>query len=195
MTIVSVIAGDVCDAKERYIAHQCNCVTQQAKGTAGQLFARFKDENVYARRTYLQADEPGTIKCTGRLIHLFAQWGPGKPKAWVDAYRNRKRFAEWVHDDDSKAERQRWFQSCLDAVVAMVGADEVEALPVAFPMGIGCNMAGGDWSTYKSMLEQSKLQCVLYDKNKKKPQEEDEEREHERPSKRMRQSLLVTTQE
>jgi O-acetyl-ADP-ribose deacetylase (regulator of RNase III) len=45
-----VIDGNLLDFHASYIAHQCNCTSKGAKGLAKDLFAKFPQANVYARR-------------------------------------------------------------------------------------------------------------------------------------------------
>lgn len=164
MTITAIHRGDILVSKERCIAHQCNCVTVQSKGFAASLFERFPDENVYVRRGWKKTDVPGTIACTGRLIHLFAQWAPGKPGAYVSFYRSRPN-ADMVKRNDDATEREGWFSACLSELAHVVKDDEL----VAIPMGIGCNMAGGDWPRYETMLKDAKTRFVVYFQNEPTP--------------------------
>ena len=53
--------------------------------------------------------------------------------------------------DDSKEAREEYFQQSLVAFERLVGTPFNGS--VAFPFGIGCNLAGGDWPTYRSMIE------------------------------------------
>jgi hypothetical protein len=39
--------GDLLDATEQFIAHQCNCISQNAGGLAFYLFKKFPYANVY----------------------------------------------------------------------------------------------------------------------------------------------------
>lgn len=128
--------GDLLQANEQYIVHQCNCVTKKAKGLAAAIFEQFPYSNCYVSRT--QNDIPGTIKIFGNgkneryIINLFGQFTGGKPKA-----------------KDSKEMRLQYFHSCLKAISEIPNLQSI-----AFPFHIGCGLAGGDWSEYQSALEQ-----------------------------------------
>lgn len=98
---------------------------------------------------------PGTIKvfCGGpddpTIICLLAQWGPGKPGVWSQYY--PKLY------DDTKENREKWFQMCLAVLDASPQIDHV-----AMPYNIGCGLAGGDWETYKKMIDQMRIKVTLY---------------------------------
>lgn len=132
MSNVTVVDGDICNATEKYIIHQCNCTSKGARGAAQAIFTRFPFANVYKQRNG-KRDVPGTIKICGNgadkryVIALFGQYGWGKA--------DRK--------NDSPERRLQFFKSGL----AKIG--EIEDLQsVAFPYLVGCGSAGGNWDDY-----------------------------------------------
>ncbi len=145
---------------KKTIVHQCNCVTKgsHACGFASEVFSRYDDwANVYLYRT--TPDEPGTInvsrstQVTSRprqVIALFAQRYPGKAK-----YKN-----------DTAAMRLAWFKDCLARIEYLKGTKKPTAL--AFPHGIGCGFAGGDWMMYLTAIREfeaeSHIPCTIYTK-------------------------------
>ena len=141
--------GDLCQATEQYIVHQCNCVKRSAKGLAATLFEKFPYSECYKSRT--QDDIPGTIKVCGNgsnqryIINLFGQFTAGKP-------RNPK---------DTKEMRLQYFNTCLDQISKIPNLQSI-----AFPYRIGCGLAGGDWEDYQAALENFaavvKVPVVLY---------------------------------
>ena len=156
--------GDLLDAKEAFIAQQCNCVTIKSHGLSAAIAKRWPWADVYAKRkpksanTALEPDTPGTIQIikgpdadSHSVVCLFAQWTPGKPGAWTDKYPK-------THDDTTAAQRSEWFRQCLKA---MDDCEEIDG-PVAVPYQIGCGLAGGNWSTYKAVLQEAKTEFVIY---------------------------------
>jgi hypothetical protein len=112
----------------------CNCRTTAAGGLAAAVFAAFPHADIYTDGT---ARSPGSIHIRGGgvgsgdisvrgVINMLAQDLPGKPP---------------THNGESSQQRHLWFQQCLHAMEA-VGS---ELHSVAFPYGIGCGLAGGDW--------------------------------------------------
>lgn len=137
--MLEIFNGDLLEAKEKYIAHQCNCLTQNAVGTAKAIFDKFPHANTYATRT--EPDVLGAIKILGNgqderyVINMFAQYYPGKPK-----YPNS--------DKDGIIVREKMFHRCLLRIAKI---DNLKS--IAFPWKIGCNLGGGDWDHYLGTLK------------------------------------------
>lgn len=135
------VGGDlIAFSKAQYIAHQCNCVTTDSAGIARAIFTAFPHANIYAeRKNSGTKSKPGTIDICGNgdderpVINLFAQYYPGKAK----------------YDNDSAEKRIEWMKQCLAKIYNM--RDQIKS--IAFPHGMGCNLAGGDWEIYRSMIK------------------------------------------
>lgn len=148
--IVIIPGGDILEAEETIIAHQCNCVTTTGKGLAKVLFDAYPEANVYKNRR--EHDTPGTNKVikTGNktIVNMFAQFKPGKPSGV-----------------DNKKTRLMFFESCLNQIDIKAGDR------IAMPYLIGCDLAGGNWTNYYSTLsnwaESNDVTVVLYDINNK----------------------------
>lgn len=114
------------------IAHQCNCISKGHKGLYSAIIKKYPHAHVYSQRD--KPDIPGTIKVTGdhpKVIAMFGQYKPG------------------VHGpDDSAEQRIEWFKLCLEDI------KKLELKSIAFPFGIGCGLAGGNWKEYFKMLIQ-----------------------------------------
>jgi O-acetyl-ADP-ribose deacetylase (regulator of RNase III) len=142
MSTIKLVKGNLLDAKEQFVCHQCNCVTRWAAHLAKDVFQRFPHADVYPPRIPLgYRDQPGTIKVCGDgndqrfVIAMFAQVYPGSSKAG------------YTSDVDSIPSRARYFKECLDKM-----ANGLTMASVAFPWQIGCGAAGGDWGTYVDMI-------------------------------------------
>lgn len=132
--------GDLLNATEDVIVHQCNCVTNYPKGLSKAIFLKWPYADVYTVRSKTtHRDVPGTITIRSKeglktVVNLFGQFYPSKPK-----YKN-----------DTSSARLEWFKNGL--------ADIVVQLPhinsVALPYKIGCGLAGGQWSDYLEILTQ-----------------------------------------
>jgi O-acetyl-ADP-ribose deacetylase (regulator of RNase III) len=132
--MIEIINGDLLDSKEKYIVHQTNCVSQKSAHLAKQVFNKFPYADVYTNR--VSPDLPGSIKIKGDginqrfVINLFGQYFPGAPKypeSTLDGYKAR----------------QGYFYKGLLNIAKIIDLDSI-----AFPMGIGCGAAGGDWEYY-----------------------------------------------
>lgn len=160
--MITQLVGDLLASPEQYIAHQCNCVSQYSSGLARHLFDRFPYANTYAGRT--EPNQPGTIQVLGNgtnerlVINLYAQYYPGYPVK-----------GNW----DSQEAREQYFSDCLNAIAGLkYGANFPKLESIAFPSGIGCGLAGGDWEHYSKMLEDfanayKDVKVVLYQLEKK----------------------------
>jgi len=134
----SLVTGNLLSHNAQYIAHQCNCVTNRSAHLSRAVFSAFPYADVYSLRT--QPDELGTIKIKGNgedqrwVINMFGQYFPG-----VCKYPNGSK--------DNPNLRKQSFQKCLDKI------SEIKDLEsIAFPYGIGCGAAGGNWEEYEKMI-------------------------------------------
>lgn len=156
--IIGVIQGDLLESGEMYIAQQCNCVTLKAHGLSQSIKDKYPWADVYGSRPRKSANTtsapstPGTILTTTdgttTIIHMFAQWTPGKPGQYMPYYPGT--YA------DTKENRREWFARCIRALDGL-GLDRV-----AMPYGIGCGLAGGKWPEYEAILNAARTKIVLY---------------------------------
>lgn len=129
--MIEIITGDLLEAKEKYIAHQTNCISQKASGIAQTIFQKFPYADTYTNR--IQPDIPATIQIVGNgqdqryIINLYAQYYPGKSKY---AFSTK----------DGIETREKYFHKCLLRVAKIENLESI-----AFPWRIGCGLAGGEW--------------------------------------------------
>lgn len=152
---MKIVIDNILNAREKYIAHQCNCVTITAKGLCQSINNKYPWANAYYDRQNKE-DIPGTIKIyespsqDKAVICMFAQLRPSKPfKSKTDTYE----------------QRIKWFQECLIKIKEV----KIQTDAIAFPWMIGCGLAGGDWNIYKKMLDnfekESNIEVILYKLN------------------------------
>jgi len=133
-----IVSGSLFDAKEKYIVHQCNCVTSRAAHLAKDMFQRFPYSDIYTPRK--EPDTLGSIIVKGNgqdqryVINLLGQYYPGKPK-----YPDSKK--------DGTKVREAAFLRGLKSIHKIKDLESV-----AFPFKIGCGAAGGDWNKYFEMI-------------------------------------------
>lgn len=132
--MLEIVNGDLLEAKEKYMAHVCNCVSQKAMGIAKDIFDKFPYANTYINRTV--PDNLATIKILGNgqdqryIINMFSMAYPGKPR-----YPDSKL--------DGTLAREKYFHKCLLKIAKIENLESI-----AFPWRIGCNLGGGDWNIY-----------------------------------------------
>jgi len=133
--MISIINGNLLEAKEKYIIHNVNCVSnKKAVGLAKDIFTKYPYADCYLNR--LDASSPGTIDIKGDgisnryVINLHAQYYPGRAK-YPDSIK------------DGIVVREKYFHQCLLKVARIPNLESV-----ALSWGIGCGLAGGDWNHY-----------------------------------------------
>lgn len=143
---VRIITGDLLEATEDYIAHQCNCVSSEAKTLAKDLFDKYPHANTYPRRTdKSKYSEPGTIGICGRrshrrkIINMYAQYYPTGPVGF-----------------DTARYREKLFEECLESIGLNTDGT------IAMPFKIGCGAARGSWPAYYKMIESF---CVKFNRS------------------------------
>lgn len=133
---VVVKQGNIVNAEERYIAHQCNCTTDYVRGVAQQIFEAYPVAAFYLNIIAWTPPAVGSIQITetrGKLIvNMFAQRLPGKARG-----------------SETNAIRLKWFVDCLNKLNARLEPDA----HIAMPYGIGCGLAGGDMEAYMNAIE------------------------------------------
>lgn len=136
--MIEIVTGDIFDAKEQYLCHQCNCVTKRAAHLSKDVFTKYPYADVYAGR--IDPDKPGTISIKGNgidqrlVINCFGQYYPGKSK-----------YPDSVVDGIKI--REKYFHNCLLRIAKLP-----DLKSVAFPWRMGCGAAGGDWEHYIGTL-------------------------------------------
>ena len=130
--------------KADILAHQCNTVTLHAKGLSAAIFKAHPEADMYRKRGVVRKTGEISVHVIGsgqRVVNMYAQRNPGKPR----------------EKDDLAADRVRHFKSCLARMVAL---RDTITKGVAFPYLIGCGLAGGDWKVYRRMIEE--FACEIY---------------------------------
>jgi hypothetical protein len=160
MVIVSENVGDILLSDSKFIAQQNNCCTTKAHGLSDKIARKYPYANVYSlrinkpgcRNNSITRDIPGTIKvCDGpgpTIICMFAQYCPGKPEYYAKIY------DKTYHDTYDN--RLIWFKMCLDKIL------EAGITEVSMPYYIGCGLAGGDWTKYYKVLQDTELKVNLW---------------------------------
>jgi O-acetyl-ADP-ribose deacetylase (regulator of RNase III) len=127
--------GDILEADEKYITHQCNCLTTSAGGLAKAIFDRFPYSDTYSDGR--NRDKKGKISVHGNgqseryIINMYAQVYPGASIT----------ISEEIG-------RKNMFQKCLKEIEKIKDLESI-----AFPYRIGCGIAGGNWDEYLKMIE------------------------------------------
>jgi hypothetical protein len=140
---------NIVQATEQYIVQQCNCTVVKPHGLSATIAEHFPDACPYARRRQLTPTRnlavledrpaPGTIAVLGQrpVISLFGQFEMGRSGA----------FNRGLGVSDSPADRVEYFKAGLAEIA------KLNPKSLAIPYRIGCGLAGGNWPTYRAILE------------------------------------------
>jgi O-acetyl-ADP-ribose deacetylase (regulator of RNase III) len=120
---VKIVNGDLLSCDAEYIVQQCNTTSKKCLGLSSLIAKKWPTCNFYR-----ETREPGSVVIKERVIGLMSQVNPGKPKG-----------------DETKKSRELLFLKCLDQLPP--------AKSIAFPFGIGCGLAGGDWTRYFKLIK------------------------------------------
>jgi O-acetyl-ADP-ribose deacetylase (regulator of RNase III) len=157
--------GDLLESKADFIAHQCNCITTKSKGLSSLIFETFPYADIYSSRS--KPDKLGTIIVCGNgqdqrfVINMLAQYYPGKPKYDLGKKPRSYPGQQPKYSRDSEERRLAAFQQCLDRIAEI---PNISGKTVAFPYGIGCGLAGGNWEKYEKIL--SDWSCCVKEKER-----------------------------
>lgn len=142
MGYIQIIEGDILEWNGQYLAHQCNCVSR-GENVGGGLYAslvkKYPHADVYAECDPERVSKRGSIvvRCglrgENKIISMFAQTYPGKP----------------LQPDDTKEMRLIWFKECLKHISKIRDLTQI-----AFPWGIGCGLAQGEWKDYSALIQE-----------------------------------------
>jgi O-acetyl-ADP-ribose deacetylase (regulator of RNase III) len=140
-SMITIVDGDILQAKEDVICHQVNCMGVMGSGLAKQI--RDKYPEVYPSYIrYCKGCKDGnpknllgdiqTILCSdGKVIvNLFGQFDYGRDKQYTD-YKALKESLEGI------------------LCVAKYNSDSI-----ALPYNLGCGLAGGDWEVVYKIIEE-----------------------------------------
>jgi ribA/ribD-fused uncharacterized protein len=144
---LKVVVGDLLDLScsgVEHIAHQCNCLTRRYKGLAHTMYKQYPNAEPYSSGAlvpYGGKPHPGLVLICDPVVNMFAQYRPG------GAQLKAAGGAGSADPADTAEGRLGWFQMCLDTIL-----EDKTIKSIAFPMNIGCGLAGGAWVHYEALL-------------------------------------------
>ena len=134
--MIRTVIGNIVESKETYICHQVNCQNAMGAGVAKALYERWpsvkSEYHAFCSKHHAPAELLGShqLISVGEdkwVINIFGQleFGRNKNKVYTDYVALEKVFVEISQLDGS----------------------------FAFPHGIGCGLANGDWNIVYSLIE------------------------------------------
>lgn len=160
--MLKIVEGDLLhiDANVKsVIVQQCNCLTVTSHGLSQSIASKWPEADIYAHRRKMgnrnlsvveDRGTPGSCIITSindpsidkekYVAALLGQWRPGKVTSkWHSVYPES-------NPPETNAQREIWFKQSLINLEQQVR--ELGIQVVAFPLGIGCGLAGGNWNNY-----------------------------------------------
>jgi hypothetical protein len=157
--MIEPVNGDLLASGADVIVQQCNCITRKSLGLSALIASQLAVDPYSARRgsSANLADEESSAKPGQVSLHaakdchvacLYAQYAPGSSRKTYPFY-ERVKAARGI--TETAAQRELWFSESLKELTLQLADLPVET--VAFPHGIGCGLAGGNWLNYLGMIE------------------------------------------
>ena len=137
--MLKFVKGDIITGDYPIFCHQVNCKGVMGAGLARQI--RDKYPEVYETYRMYCRDGIGILGSCNYIptvdrricINMFSQDGYGTDKRYTD------------YDA---------FQTCLNHIAFFMNFHPKNKPSIAFPYGIGCGLAGGDWDIILGMLKE-----------------------------------------
>lgn len=158
----NLVDGDLLSHACDVIVQQCNCITLKSLGLSKSIAQKLgvdpyalrrRDSTIKTVADVESSAEPGTVSIhagtTAYVACLYAQYAPGTCRKRYQSY---ERIMALRNISESAEIREQWFRQALDALAHQLNQHNLKH--VAFPYGIGCGLAGGEWSRYVAMIEQ-----------------------------------------
>lgn len=142
--MVQVINKDILTITDGLIAHQCNCKGVMGAGLAKGIrdkypsVYRYYREAYLANNLYLGQTQILRVNTSLYVANLMAQDRYGTDKQYTD-YDALSQCLTYVHQF----------------------AQENKEIEVYLPYGIGCGLAGGDWSVVKELIDKHCPKAII----------------------------------
>ena len=136
MVVIRFEQGNLLDYE--IFCHQVNCQGKMGAGLAKQIRSRYPI--VYSDYMWFYNNGYATL---GRNIYSH----PAKNKWCVSM------FAQDKYGRDRRYTDYTAFKTCLKNLEDIIKRNKIEQ-DIAFPYGIGCGLAGGDWNIVLGMLKE-----------------------------------------
>jgi len=146
-----LIFGDLLESKEHVIVHQLNCIGTKPRGLSEALAKKFPYSNVYGKRKSIKNKNLAVSEDRGTPGDIEICYPPNETDPIIIGMYGQYAYGSHNTVKEDKKMREQWFAEALEKLRVWLIENNVTS--VAFPYGIGCGLAGGDWHTYLYMLE------------------------------------------
>ena len=137
--MVASIKGDLVKEKDIDIfCHQCNCFGRMGAGIAKQIAKEYPE--------VLSADRHNLA-----VFGAFGQFGKILPVRCHDGRICVNMYSQFTYGRGRRQTDYEKFGECLQQLAVFL--EKHPGKKVGFPYGIGCGLAGGDWTVIEGLIE------------------------------------------
>ncbi len=164
--MIEFVEGDILDTDCTILGHQVNCKGLMGAGLALQI--RNKYPHVYTSYKSNVGSAPYAPDLLGTTQYVDSKDG----KLIANMF-SQYDIRHYHADDRNVYTNYKSFEKCCRNIRDLILSGEtydynVDQLSVAFPYGIGCGLANGDWDTIYSIIENyfsdENITCKIYKK-------------------------------
>jgi hypothetical protein len=146
--IISYVNGDLLSYNKSTdcLVHQINVVTKTCKGLAESIEKKFPYNKVYGINIEKKFGDVILKSSNNKpyIANIVGQIGPSKPGNYAKQY-------NILPNTDTYQTRLNAFKSALDKLSNEIKNSYINH--ILFPHGIGCGLAGGDWTKYEQLIK------------------------------------------
>lgn len=145
---MKIIKGNLFDfAKEGYIVHQVNCMNAMGSGFAREFAKRYPIVKSFYHNAFQSADGT-TIEEKGKTLYGKVMGVEIQPNLY-----GCNSFTQFYFGNSAKTKKNYTDEELLVRnILYVVKKAEEKGLNVYIPYGIGCDLAGGDWTVVEKGL-------------------------------------------
>ncbi|MGE6627912.1 macro domain-containing protein [Bacillus pumilus] len=141
--MIRIVERNILDTTKNIICHQVNCKGVMGAGLAKQIKSKYP--NVYEEYKRLCENQNTKNKLLGAT-------------QFVDVSGNKaiaNLFAQYSYGVKTRQTDYEAMELCLKSLYNVVNTDysKYKDCSIAIPYGIGCGLAGGDWTIVKQMID------------------------------------------
>ena len=145
--MLHIVEGDIVNDNYSFFCQQVNCKGVMGAGLAKQIVAKYPAVLIQYKQLCLNNAKLclNNTNLMGHIQLAYAESGIN-PRVCVNL------FAQYGYGRDNQYTNYDMFQQCLNVFRSILD-DYAPHWTVAFPYGIGCGLAGGDWNVIFPMIQ------------------------------------------
>lgn len=134
-----ILNGDLLETPFEIIAHQVNCMGVMGSGLAKQIRDKYP---------WVYSDYKGALQRNG-ADYMFGK----SQTVFQGGHTFFNVFGQYYYGHDKQYTDYEAFKSAFIEAITRYKDEDESQITIAIPYGIGCGLAGGDWTIIKEILE------------------------------------------